>query len=131
MNDLMRCMTKYHKGWGRMWGVLGTKFGDSSCYNPGSGEVWRYVGTINDSHKFLHSDLPGHYAHFGGMDPGRTITYVSVDPDDFQLPGEHVQAAMDPSLPPPNNYTCTRCGNKKLNTFNDRSCWSCGERVVQ
>jgi hypothetical protein len=25
------------------------------------------------------------------------------------------------------NYTCTLCGNKKLCTYSDKSCWSCGE----
>ena len=27
------------------------------------------------------------------------------------------------------NYTCG-CGNKKLSTFTDKSCWSCGAKVV-
>jgi len=27
------------------------------------------------------------------------------------------------------NYTCKGCGNTKLHSTNDKSCWSCGRRV--
>ena len=30
---------------------------------------------------------------------------------------------------PADNYTCTRCGNQKLCTTTDKSCWSCGEKI--
>lgn len=29
----------------------------------------------------------------------------------------------------PNNYTCKHCKNEKLNTSNDKVCWSCGTPV--
>jgi hypothetical protein len=34
------------------------------------------------------------------------------------------------SKPTVDNYTCKVCGNNKLNTMTDKSCWKCGEHLV-
>lgn len=46
------------------WGQLKHKYGDESCYNEKSGEVWHYMSSVvkdNDEmveHQFRHRSLP-------------------------------------------------------------------------
>lgn len=43
--------------------------------------------------------------------------------------GTNGERLLVPAPETTDNYTCTRCGNKKLCTHTDKSCWSCGETV--
>jgi hypothetical protein len=49
-----------------------------------------------------------------------------LTPDDEMLSGS------EPATPTStDNYTCIRCGNTKLCTHTDTSCWKCGEPVIK
>jgi hypothetical protein len=74
-----RRVERTHRGWGRMWGVIAERYGDTSCLHDG--EAWQYMGTWTDNgwqtweHEFRHRALP----------PEGTRTYCKVD--DFEETG--------------------------------------------
>jgi len=72
----IRFLSIGHKGWERAWGVIATEYGDFSCENPHSGEVWQYMGSTATEHQFRHRDL------FGSFEP-RVVRNIPIEPHDF------------------------------------------------
>jgi hypothetical protein len=63
-----------NKGWERIWAVIAAKYGDIDSTDPGTGEVWQYMGTVdNKVHEFRHRSLNGE----------RVYDTVAAEPEDF------------------------------------------------
>lgn len=69
-------------GFDRAFGVIARRFGDSTCLDTQTGEVWQYMGTCTTPdgpvHEFRHRWLPAAQQ--------RTYYQVPVEPGDFQEP---------------------------------------------
>ena len=90
------------------------------------------VAVIKDGLKdgWLHCN--GSLAHLAYMlttdFQARVAGQLAAVPDAAEAHVAEVMKSREEWDQPKDNYTC-KCGNKKLSTLTDKSCWSCGEPV--
>ena len=117
-------LTSNHKGLQRAWDMLVRAYG--------SKDGWQYIGSSHE-HQFQNK---GQCLNPKVVEDGVTFSSYTQD----QLLAGPMSFYYVPSQPgdwdeidgsnskPVDNYTC-KCGNSRLCTFTDKSCWSCGEPV--
>lgn len=64
------------KGWDRVWAVIAAKYGNGTCEDPSSHEVWQYMQTVDGKeHQIRHRNLNG---------GGKVYEIVPAASDDFE-----------------------------------------------